>query len=228
MKKIIVISIFLTTAVFSQLPHTFVPGTVARADSVNANFQFLLNKIVALEQKNDSLAGLITVLNSKSVIYDSTDSVLSLRLSILETTAELPVGTVIAAMTPLDTLNEIWALADGRAATTAYFEATGNSNIPDLRGMFLRGLNAGRDDGLEDPEGEDRVPGNYQADEVKSHNHNNGVWNKILRVTGNWTAGSADNTSGEPDIKYPADMLAFGGSETRSKNSAIYWYVKVK
>jgi hypothetical protein len=48
-----------------------------------------------------------------------------------------------------------WVLADGRSVTGSRYETvTGNANIPDLRGRFLRGKNNGRNDGLENPGGE--------------------------------------------------------------------------
>lgn len=38
------------------------------------------------------------------------------------------------------------------------------------------------------------------VDEMPSHNHDNGAYNKLLRVTGGNTCGSFDSTSGEPDL----------------------------
>src|ERR1700761_330867 len=48
-----------------------------------------------------------------------------------------------------------WILADGRnVAGSTYTDITGNSNIPDFRGLFRRGKNNGRADGFQNPDGE--------------------------------------------------------------------------
>ena len=71
----------------------------------------------------------------------------------------LPVGSVVPSLlTPgqfakeagdpptFDLKQSKWTLADdkGRVPGTHYAELTGNSPIPDLRGLFLRGKNDGR------------------------------------------------------------------------------------
>ena len=194
MKKIALLVFMSVAVVFAQVPHTFDSGAVAKASEVNENFQFLMSKV-------DSLKTRITSLE----------------------TAKLPIGTVVATMTPMDTINEIWVLADGRTATTEYFQATGNANVPDLRGMFLRGLNEGRVDGREDPEpdfeGNVRIAGSYQADEFKSHSHTEDLA----------SGDNADLFSGGSYGGYRIIQTGLtGGNESRPRNMAVYWYVKVK
>jgi len=142
--------------------------------------------------------------------------------------AQLPIGTIIATMRPIDTVNEIWVLADGRTATTAYFEATGKANVPDLRGQFLRGLNEGRDDGKESPGGNNRKAGEYQADTVKSHNHNNEGFTYLLMYNNGYNAAQVQTKTDYPDVLQKGAILPYGGAETRPRNTAVYWYVKVK
>lgn len=109
-------------------------------------------------------------------------------------TLKVPVATIVAS-----TLDEVqfakemgednkvkplrlWVLADGVDITGSDYAAiTGRTKVPDLRGMFLRGLNVGRSDGLQDPDNA-RVLGSYQSDLFASHNHNNGAFN-ILGIT---------------------------------------------
>lgn len=189
MKKIFLLVLCSVVVVFAQIPHTFDSGAVAKASEVNENFQFLMSKVDSLQTRITSLE-----------------------------TAELPIGTVIGTMTPMDTVNEIWVLADGRTATTEYFQATGNSNIPDLRGMFLRGLNEGRVDGKEDPEGTGRTAGSFQADTLKSHSHLENL------ASGN----GGVHSGGSYGVINQVQTGKTGGAETRPRNMAIFWYVKVK
>ena len=204
MTKAILLFLSLATLVNSQIPHTFDSGSVAKASEVNDNFTYLMGRI-------DSLSGIIDTLKNK-------DESLENQIN----NAELPIGTVIGTMTPLDTVNEIWVLADGRTATTEYFQATGNANVPDMRGMFLRGLNEGRADGKEDPdpdfEGNIRVVGSYQADTLKSHSH-----------LENLAAGNGGiHSGGSYGVINQVQTGKTGGTETRPRNIAVYWYVKVR
>lgn len=193
MKKIFLLVLCSVVVVFAQVPHTFDSGAVAKASEVNENFQFLMSKVDSLQTRITSLE-----------------------------TAKLQIGAVVATMTPMDTLNEIWVLADGRTATTEYFQATGNANVPDIRGMFLRGLNEGRNDGKEDPdldfEGNLRIAGSYQADELKSHSHLENL------ASGN----GGIHSGGSYGVINQVQTGITGGNESRPRNMAIFWYVKVK
>lgn len=189
MKPAFVVILLVALPLHSQIPHTFEAGNVARADEVNANFQFLLGKMDSLAKRIESLE-----------------------------TMTLPIGAVIASMKEIDTSGGIWVLADGRTATTAYFQATGKANVPDLRGMFLRGLNEGRDDGSQDPEGSTREAGDFQVDTLKSHSHLENL------ATGNGGCYSGGSYGSPNSIQTGLT----GGAETRPRNCAVYWYVKVK
>lgn len=138
----------------------------------------------------------------------------------------VPVGTILASMLdPSTFVQEVgsgWVLADGRdAAGSAYATLTGNSNIPDLRGMFLRALNVGRPaDGLQDPDGAGRVAGDVQLDTFAIHRH--GTFdNAASGVTsgGNSNYLTISGTS--------AFTLLAGGSESRPNNVAVYYYIKI-
>ena len=91
------------------------------------------------------------------------------------------------------------------------------SNLPDLRGVFIRGWDNGK--------GYDTGRGilTYQADELKSHTHsiaraqNSGVGDLTNRVTtANGDGGTANNAA-----------QATGGTETRPKNIAFNYIVKL-
>lgn len=91
----------------------------------------------------------------------------------------VPVGTIIYSVLDETTFqdendvsgDERWVLADGRSVTGSTYESlTGNSNIPDLRGVFIRGKNYARSTGTGNPDG-DLTVGDYTTDRNKEHNH---------------------------------------------------------
>jgi hypothetical protein len=89
-----------------------------------------------------------------------------------------PVGAIVQSMlteSQFQALNGTsWVIADGRSAVgTRYETETGNSNIPDLRGMVLRGKNNGRVDGNQNPDGELGL-GTFQSFGNESHTHGSG------------------------------------------------------
>ena len=96
-------------------------------------------------------------------------SLTSQRLDKVETTLKavfgLPVGTILGSVLPPVQFARgaqlgSWVPADGRSvvSTTKFAQITGKSKVPDLRGLFLRGLNAfasdnPRTDQFKDPDG---------------------------------------------------------------------------
>lgn len=145
---------------------------------------------------------------------------------------DVPVGTVVASMlSPSDFSSEVgdpvsfnakssrWTLADGRSIEGSRYQvAAVSKKIPDLRGMFLRGLNVGRSDGLQDPDAA-RDVGNVQLDELKSHTH---------EIPFNYHGLKNGNGNGnlESNAK-PISVTPTGGAETRPRNVAIYYYIKI-
>ncbi|MFH1148211.1 MAG: hypothetical protein V1736_10960 [Pseudomonadota bacterium] len=119
----------------------------------------------------------------------------------------IPVGTIVAFF--------------GHVLPPGWRWCNGENNTPDLRGVFLRGLDDGR--GL-DP---GRGFGTYQADEFRNHNHGNGDYKYLLRITGTSTSKYTDNSSSEPDLIWAGEILAAGGSETRPKNVAVKFIMYV-
>jgi hypothetical protein len=160
----------------------------------------------------------------------------------------MPVGTILpyAGATP----PEGWLLCDGSALNrndpqyAELFAAIGTAwgapdvntfNVPDLRGMFLRGV-AG--DATTDPDKATRVAskaggnignavGSMQTDEFKKHNHD------PVRALGPWTsgnnaylqAGSGNNPGGGSSDWY-SYMRDKGGNETRPVNAYVNYIIK--
>ncbi len=87
----------------------------------------------------------------------------------------LPIGTIAHSMLTESQFQAEtsvkWILADGRDVSGSdYSLETGYSNVPDLRGVFLRGKNNGRSDTTGNASGEQAI-GTYQSDTNKSHTH---------------------------------------------------------
>ena len=170
----------------------------------------------------------------------------------------LPIGTIIASMLESEQFQNItgnnWKPADGRkvSAKSGYAKLTGNTVLPDLRGMFLRGLNqfdpqkGARIDKYKDPDGSRRKAGSLQkdatglpknkkhpfkgiAEAAGEHSH---VYFKALSVGGR--SGSEVRASAEASTTglsgnhtHTVVITSGGDSETRPVNVAVYYYIKI-
>lgn len=91
----------------------------------------------------------------------------------------LPVGSVIPSVLTeaqfqsqnTNPTPETWVLADGRDVSgSSYQLVTGQTTIPDMRGVSVRGKNNGRSDGNQNPDG-DLTLGQFTASRFTNHNH---------------------------------------------------------
>lgn len=161
------------------------------------------------------------------------------KATTLEDLSRLPVGTILSSMLspkefaaavgdPADYNQEKsrWTLADdkGKMPGTKWAELTENRPIPDLRGQFLRGLNLGRKDEFSDPDGDKRKSGDTQKDTVGPHSHeayvfrNNGPRSNSRPLA----LDDKDETGWSPNVIKPSS-----GVETRPRNVAVYYYIRV-
>lgn len=159
---------------------------------------------------------------------------------------EVPIGTIVAYAGPTDTIPEGWLPCDGRelhrkgdfanlfdAIGTCWGgTATDKFNIPDLLGYFLRGVDGGSGN---DPDAAKRrdgagnkilgpVVGSYQRDALKSHNHGlppHGHENVQL-------GGSSLVQNFQQQYTFQTEPSAPEALETRPKNAAVYWIIRVK
>jgi hypothetical protein len=166
--------------------------------------------------------------------------------------ATIPVGTIVSSMldypqfieasthlghplpkTPvppapkIDPHMTVWVPADGRAVNgSAYHQLTGRTNVPDLRGTFLRAINNFDPQWTTPPENrsqldpdQGRIPGSYQPDKLGDHSHSY-TW----REPSGGGGGSEDSGDHGLDTK-PGTTGGAGGPETRPKNYGVTYYV---
>jgi hypothetical protein len=162
---------------------------------------------------------------------------------------ELPIGTIITSFLNFEQFNTAtknndkspggiwtsakskWSPCDGRPVPNSKFQTlTSQLQIPDLRGMFIRGLNTF------DPyqpvpqitadkaDPENRVAGSYQKDDIKKHNHR---FSYVKPKAESSNGGGANHKVSDQDSTNIGETDATGGVETRPKNIAVYYYIKI-
>ena len=139
-----------------------------------------------------------------------------------------------------------WILCDGRSVSgSEYHLITGNVNIPDARGQFLRGENNGRNDGQENPDATPLATAQNQATAknglvasataVGNHQHGDAVgYCGYNGSFGSGTTGSPlgctssfrDLTSTQGDHSHSISMVG-GGNETRPTSVTVNCFVKI-
>lgn len=131
------------------------------------------------------------------------------------TASSVPAGAVMAFYRSTPPTG--WLECNGQSAA-AYpnLVALGITNVPDLRGEFVRGWDNGKGT---DP---GRTLASFQADELKSHTHTvaNGA-----TITNNIGQRYSD-TSGNVNSTGTQTTGATGGTETRPRNIALMYCIK--
>ena len=168
-----------------------------------------------------------------------------------------PVGTVIASLLSESEFQgqfgKSWALADGRAVEgSGYEKLTGNKNVPDFRGVFLRGKNHDRANDSGNPDG-DLTAGTFQGDALQEHTHSYSRGERAPLIP--LHLGSADQehahsysrgkktrkeqrrsseSSGARGVPAPAQTMGVdreegirAGSETRPRNVTVNFFVRI-
>lgn len=127
----------------------------------------------------------------------------------------------------------IWSPADGRPVPGSKFAAvTGQQDVPDLRGVFLRCLNVidpaqpiALNPSRSDPDGTGRTAGSFQVDGFASHVHPYNVPNWTVSTGNGPYPDGLTYHGGEVNTQYQS--AATGGSETRPRNVAVYYYIRI-
>lgn len=168
------------------------------------------------------------------------------KISDLKKIADLPIGTIVPSMLEPSKFAEAagdpnrttWVLADGQpiAAASRYGQLSNKKKTPDLRGMFLRGMN---EKGGLDPN-DHREPGDYQPDALQKHGHNTTVTDRPTgyqkgaypRYDKNGIGYTRDpDGKNAPILSVSVSVSDVTGAnaadETRPKNVAVYFYIKI-
>lgn len=138
-------------------------------------------------------------------------------------TSSIPVGTIIAwpvATNPSDWQNSDgtynWLECNGQSISASVYPelfAVVGPQVPDLRGLFLRGLG-----------GNSAALGVQQGDAVKAHTHNT--------VAGSWTAWLGEGHSSHSHYTFAmgggGQTTASGGVENRPINMAVRYLVRAR
>jgi hypothetical protein len=165
----------------------------------------------------------------------------------LSSSKDLPIGTIVSSLLNFEQFSfttknneksldgktwsskkSKWAPCDGRSLPDSKYSTISSlPNAPDLRGLFLRGLNDFDPKYTTPPSDLSQLNpdqpglGKYQKDEFKRHNHNSNA------ISGG--GGSFEEGHGDPNYGGSGATIDFAGnsSETRSKNVSVYYYIKI-
>jgi hypothetical protein len=168
----------------------------------------------------------------------------------------VPIGTIFSFAGSLNSLPENWKLCDGMVVdadtypklwdviqTTWGGNDRTNFKLPDLRGLFLRGVDT---DGIRDKERktENKGLGSIQKDSTKrpnndfitddpgNHQHDsptndgNPGSSEVPNQSNGVDYASSAKTNGAGSHKHK--IVEGGDFETRPINAAVYWIIKVK
>ncbi len=111
------------------------------------------------------------------------------------------------------------------------FRLTGIKQLPDARGVFLRGANLKRDPTTGDTEA-NRSLGSYQADAVKKHKHDFGQTQFDVAVMHGSDKGEGGSdryfsTPARITINISETGPNLSGEETRPRNICLFVYIKI-
>jgi hypothetical protein len=139
-----------------------------------------------------------------------------------------------------------YAPCDGRSVSDSklaniLIQNTGAPNVPDLRGAFVRGLNEMHLEGQppldilkSDPDGLNRKAGDYQPDILLAHNHpaNGHINGSVCGSNGTRDCDGGDEKFNcDPSFGDHTVIVNVaenvGGQETRPRNVAVYFYIKI-
>jgi hypothetical protein len=164
------------------------------------------------------------------------------------TSNKVPIGTIIISeldyqsflsvnsdpQTNFDINKSTWAPCDGRQVTGSKYGAKRN-NVPDLRGLFVRGINdmgvAGAPPSIPDRLNDtpNVIAGQFQSDAFEAHTHNANLKLGAEPLDGGARANSAAGSHGSVSPSWVSESLVTsrGDNETRPKNLTIYYYIKI-
>jgi hypothetical protein len=229
-KIVVVLWTILNTYASADTLTVFRSNTPAKAAEVNANFALLaarIDSLKAIAALRDSVAVLRTKIKTDSAALAAADSANQLAL-----------GSVAAFFIEpgadgyLPGSHSTWLLAAGQGVINGV-------QVPDMRGCFLRGIDftvTGHPPTGLDPDGV-RKPGSKQEDAFQWHTHITAIQTSVSNGSGGGYSVAFDRqltwaatypTSGPYNNADSVNNQLRTAYETRPKNIAVFWYVKVK
>ncbi|UII19391.1 phage tail protein [Fulvivirga ligni] len=166
---------------------------------------------------------------------------------------KMPIGAIVVSIldyTQFNTVNNLpivfnstsstWAPCDGRPVTGSQYATTGATHSPDLRGLFLRGVNemynnnlgAGPTNNLYLNTANKRA-GQLQEDAVGQHRHRidypleRSPWGVNYMPEGHWGTAGHQNAGFSGGTGYKTYTKEDGQLETRPKNMSVYYYIRI-
>jgi microcystin-dependent protein len=212
---------------YAGVPNTFSSGEPLSSSQMNANFSSLDARVTTLETAPGVPSGTIVAFGGGTA----------------------PTGWLPCDGSQLDGTNATYAALYAAIGTGFGGNSTSKAfNLPDLRGRFLRGWD---DTSGNDPDAASRTPsqaggnagakvGSLQGDQLASHTH--GVndpghahsINEFLAfsgpaINGGYTAGGQPFLGGNGTAAATTGitLAASGGSETRPRNVAVSYIIKL-
>lgn len=140
-------------------------------------------------------------------------------ISVKSVGASIPVGTVITWPSnswPSDRDN--WLECNGQSISSAVYPelvALIGSRVPDYRGLFLRGVG-----------GNSAALGILQEDEIKSHSHK--IPRRMILPGEGLKHDSSLEEAGLEPYAVSGESSYTGGNETRPKNRAVRYLIRVR
>lgn len=140
----------------------------------------------------------------------------------------LPVGSVVDSMLTEAQFQDLtstgWIIADGRnVSTSSYTLVTGNTTVPDLRGVYTRGKNGARSAGTGNSEG-DKALGTYELDKFAAHTHI--AHYRTPSAAAGGSDGGGDTDRGLNDNN-EATTSAGTGTETRARSVTLNKFIRI-
>jgi hypothetical protein len=202
--------------------------------------------------KVGAIVGIVTaiigILSAFLTLYSQASDVIDKAVGIRLRQDFAPVGTIVASyLDEAEFASAIgediswgfdkrkWILADGSTVRdTEFARITSNKPVPDLRGIFLRGVADGREVGSKEEYSTalPTIPFAGMTDEAGTHNHVGGM---ALNTRGEkYNAGGRDyqvagaaSTGNSGAHRHNVAIIEGGDSETRPTNVAVFYYIKI-
>lgn len=145
----------------------------------------------------------------------------------------LKVGTILEVDTQAIANFDINGTGLGSGSWSGWAFCDGRNGTPDLRKLFIVGLDTavGRPintqyDTIGKTGGAEAVTLNLN--QIPSHNHNQGDFNKLLLVDGNGTTGSINIEPNEPNLTVAGTLQSAGGGQSHENRPPFYVLARVK